>query len=256
MSKPADASNDGAPVDWAPDFFTPLYAAMYQGPLFQKEMTEQEVDFLATVFAGIDGPVLDAGCGFGRHAVPLRRKGLNVVGLDRFAHLLKQQPKRTRRVVAGDLRALPFADNSFAGLYCVFNTFGYFEHRENMTALAEWARVLRPGGTLVVQVPNRPVMAEIAKEFPPTQMLSSEAMVAELYEYDSARRSLVGKGTWQLGDRQQPWEFALRMYTAGELDKALARNGLRVTARYAEYDADEEFDATDSAHQVIVAVRE
>jgi SAM-dependent methyltransferase len=58
---------------------------------------------------------------------------------------------RLRRAVA-DVRALPFADDSFDAIYSM----GTIEHFDETThAVHEMARVLKPGGRAIVGVPNR-----------------------------------------------------------------------------------------------------
>jgi SAM-dependent methyltransferase len=52
----------------------------------------------------------------------------------------------------GDVRALPFADGSFDAVYSM-GTIEHFDETEH--AVGEIARVLRPGGTAIVGVPNR-----------------------------------------------------------------------------------------------------
>lgn len=52
----------------------------------------------------------------------------------------------------GDVRELPFADNSFDAIYSM----GTIEHfAETERAVAEMARVLKPGGRAIIGVPNR-----------------------------------------------------------------------------------------------------
>jgi 2-polyprenyl-6-hydroxyphenyl methylase/3-demethylubiquinone-9 3-methyltransferase len=51
-----------------------------------------------------------------------------------------------------DLARLPFADSAFAGVLCS-SVLEYLSAPD--AALAEFARVLRPGGMLVISVPNR-----------------------------------------------------------------------------------------------------
>jgi ubiquinone/menaquinone biosynthesis C-methylase UbiE len=95
-----------------------------------------------------DDDVLSAGCGAGD--APLLAAGEHGVGID----CSREQLTRARRsvpaaLVQGDLTALPFAADSFdvvAALYSLIHV-PLDEHR---TALAEFARVLRPGGTLLV----------------------------------------------------------------------------------------------------------
>src|SRR5205085_2648753 len=56
------------------------------------------------------------------------------------------------RPTISDVRSLPFADASFDAIYSM----GTVEHfLETETAIAEMARTLRPGGRLILGVPNR-----------------------------------------------------------------------------------------------------
>lgn len=91
--------------------------------------------------------VLDVGCGGGVFANALATRGHAVVGADLEARCLEVGSRHdaTGRVrwVAGDARALPFADASFDAV-CAMDV---LEHVAPVDAVvAEAARVLRPGG--------------------------------------------------------------------------------------------------------------
>jgi SAM-dependent methyltransferase len=122
------------------------------------------VDFgLFPIHAGDD--VLDLGCGFGRHAFEAYRRGANVVAVDRSPEEVAQVNTMFRameaegeapagllaRAVRGDLTALPFPDASFD----VVMASEVLEHiPADEQAIAEIARVLRPGGRVAVTVPR------------------------------------------------------------------------------------------------------
>lgn len=96
---------------------------------------------------------LDAGCGTGRNLRFLGRYSAHVVGLDHSTHALALCRERgfSGRLILGSVNALPFGDASFDLItsFDVLMTAGV----RDIAALAEFARVLRPGGLLFVRVP-------------------------------------------------------------------------------------------------------
>ncbi len=94
--------------------------------------------------------ILDAGCGTGRNLVFLGRYG-EVVGLDGSAVALECCRERgLEQLVQGTVNALPFADATFdlVTSFDVWTAAGV----DDRAALQESARVLRPGGHLLVRV--------------------------------------------------------------------------------------------------------
>jgi SAM-dependent methyltransferase len=111
-------------------------------------MARAEADFLATRLpAGIR---LDLGCGHGRH---LTRLQPGTIGLD-FDPLSLAQAKAAGPVVRGDFQALPLRSESLDGAYCWYNSLGTLDSEALKRALQELFRVLRPGGTLILQGTN------------------------------------------------------------------------------------------------------
>jgi SAM-dependent methyltransferase len=110
--------------------------------------------------------LLDLGCGFGRHAYQAARLGAAVVAYDAGADEVRnvtdtfgamavagELDGRTARVgaVQGDALALPFGDASFDRVIAS----EVLEHiPDDQQAMAELARVLRPGGSMAVTVPR------------------------------------------------------------------------------------------------------
>ena len=109
--------------------------------------------------------VLDAGAGFGRHAFELARLGADVVALDynsgevvatrgTFGAMVEAgeiEEKRYVGALQGDATRLPFADDSFDRVI----TSEVLEHiQDDVAAIDELVRVLRPGGTFAATVPT------------------------------------------------------------------------------------------------------
>jgi SAM-dependent methyltransferase len=111
-----------------------------------------EADALWSMIGGSPGrDVLDIGCGDGLFAAALADAGACVTGIDPDAAMLRAAaPRRAGRdlhLVRGRIEALPFPDASFDLVTAV--TVLCFV-RDEATAWREMARVLRPGGRLVI----------------------------------------------------------------------------------------------------------
>jgi SAM-dependent methyltransferase len=110
--------------------------------------------------------LLDLGCGFGRHAFEAARRGAAVVALDAGADEVRgvratfgamaqagELDPATARVgaVQGDALRLPFGDGTFDRVIAS----EVLEHiPDDVAAMGELARVLRPGGAMAVTVPR------------------------------------------------------------------------------------------------------
>lgn len=97
---------------------------------------------------GPEDELLDAGCGPG--GTTLTMAGETGVGLD----ISREQLSLAQRTVAGelvqgDMTELPFATDSFDAISAMYSLI-HVPLAEHQAVLAEFARVLRPGGTLLV----------------------------------------------------------------------------------------------------------
>ena len=99
--------------------------------------------------AGPKGRLLDVPAGEGALALRLREMGFDVACCDLYPQIFKADGMDIR---AGNLdKTLPYDDSEFDHVVCVEG----LEHIENpANAIREFARVLRPNGSLVISVPN------------------------------------------------------------------------------------------------------
>ncbi len=99
--------------------------------------------------------ILDAPCGHGRISRRLAAAGMDVTGVDVTPAYLAQAradpqlPPHTVTYLEGDLRDLP-VDGPFDAVVCWLNSFGYYDDADCHRVLEEFHRVLRPGGTVVI----------------------------------------------------------------------------------------------------------
>jgi ubiquinone/menaquinone biosynthesis C-methylase UbiE len=100
--------------------------------------------------AGLGPDVADVGCGTGRLDPYLAAQGLSPRGVDLSPEMIKvarrEQPQFSYEVA--DLRQLPFADASQAGLLGWYSLM-YLAPEDRTAAFTELARVVKPGGYLV-----------------------------------------------------------------------------------------------------------
>ncbi|MCB1004945.1 MAG: methyltransferase domain-containing protein [Acidimicrobiales bacterium] len=98
--------------------------------------------------------LVDLGCGTGVYCVEMAARGYRPVGADFSVGMLRRARSIAPELFfcAADLNRLPFADASFDGLV----TIGVLQHLATVDqALAEMARVLRPGATAAIITLNR-----------------------------------------------------------------------------------------------------
>ncbi len=210
-------------------FFGELYLRSTQ-PFLSPEITAREVAFLEKCFAGfqLPGPVVDLGCGHGRHAAPLNTSGPlkgRVVGLEldpySLAHRLSGFP-----AIHGDLRALPFQSGSLAGAYAWYSTLFAFSEAEHRVILREVARCLRPGGLLVFQtVPYERLREQPGAAFQRT--LPDGSVLEEQSRFDPDTGMDHGRRRLTLPDgRILSGVYTIRYYPLAELTQLLEATGL------------------------------
>lgn len=109
-------------------------------------MTLEQAAVLALLPAQIDSAA-DLACGTGRYARLLHdRHARGVLALDASPDMLQQAAGAPARLVRGDLRAIPLASASFDVAVCGL---AIGDVPDLTLVVAEFARVLRPGGCVV-----------------------------------------------------------------------------------------------------------
>ncbi|HYZ75803.1 MAG TPA: class I SAM-dependent methyltransferase [Gaiellaceae bacterium] len=193
---------------------------------------EAEVEALAAArLAGVEpgGDVLDCPCGYGRHSIPLARAGYRVVGADRSPVLLEEARRRAGEEgptwVEADHRELPFADGSFDAVLNLFSSLGYRGEDGDRKTLAEFRRVLRPGGALVVETMHRDRLASIFQPRGWEPLPDGGLMVEERLFDEVAGEVETTHGLIDAEGRRDSVTYRMRCYTATELVRLVAAAG-------------------------------
>ncbi len=138
----------------------------FYGSQLTDERNDRDTDEIVSLLGLQPGhAVLDAPCGHGRISNRLAERGMHVVGVDAsmpFLHIAREAGAKVDYQL-GDLRELP-VDGPFDSVISWFTSFGYFDDDGNRRVLAEYRRVLRPGGRLLVETQNHD---EFVRRFTP-----------------------------------------------------------------------------------------
>lgn len=161
------------------------FAAQWDGRVDRDELGKR----LRLVFGRLLDPgsvrgrlTLDAGCGTGNFSRVLGEWGARLVSLDIGPTLAAMaREKGGGRGVCGDLLELPFPDGTFE---LVLSTEAVEHTTDPRRAVRELARVVAPGGTLLLTTPNRlwhpAIVAASALNLRPYRGLENWAWPSEL----------------------------------------------------------------------------
>jgi SAM-dependent methyltransferase len=201
--------------------------ARFLGPAYLRNAftkgTEQEVEFLVDALELAPGMrVLDVGCGPGRHALALARRGFDVVGVDHspeFVALAREAAaadELTATFEELDVRDLAY-DSEFDAAICLCQGgFGLLGGRDEPDVFARIARALQPGGGLA--------LSAFSAAFALRHLEAGE-------EFDPATGVLHETATVRDPDgREEEFELWTTCFTARELELLARGAGLGLDA--------------------------
>ena len=132
------------------DALASAYAREISGELDHRPL---ERTLLEKFAAACDGPICDLGCGPGQVTEYLNRFNANVIGLDLSPCMLQEARAMHSEIIflQGNMLNLPFADAKLAGIIAFYSII-HFDSHQVARAFAEMARVLKPGGSVLLGV--------------------------------------------------------------------------------------------------------
>jgi D-alanine-D-alanine ligase len=157
------------PDDWWRTLFNHVYLKTDSDVIDDARITEREVDLFESIIKPqSDSQILYLCCGQGRHSLEFSRRGYTQFqGLDRSRYLINRARNTAKsqglnvRFREGDARKLSFPADTFDFVLILGNSFGYFTSMEDdLRVLHEVRRVLKPSGTLLLDVTDGAYMRE------------------------------------------------------------------------------------------------
>jgi SAM-dependent methyltransferase len=227
----------------------------FYGGMLTDERTEAEVTALVQILElTVPMTILDLACGFGRHANRLAALGHHVTGIDLMSGFLeiarRNAAEKGVQVIyqQGDMRQLSFIE-MFDRVMMLFTAFGYFEDEDNLLVLKNVARALKPGGSLVFDIPNRDVILNGFLPYIVTE--KDQNLMIDRNTFDSATGRLYNRRIIIRGGVRKDKPFFVRIYNQTEISDVLDRAGLGVYQMYGGWDGQQ--ISTDSRRMVVIA---
>ncbi|HZO86894.1 MAG TPA: class I SAM-dependent methyltransferase [Chthonomonadaceae bacterium] len=201
--------------------------------------TAAEVDQVLTLLGLEPGTaILDLCCGPGRHSLELARRGYQVTGVDRTAaHLEKARAQAeveglNVEFVQEDMRRF-CRPEAFGGAINLFTSFGYFEDpADDGQVIANLRRSLKPGGTLVMDIVGKEVLARNFRE----RFWEEKEGVLLLQEPKISRFWSWIDGRWIViqGNARREFTVSHRLYSGAELYALLKEYDFRDVEIYGD----------------------
>jgi SAM-dependent methyltransferase len=222
----------------------------YPYTLFDVEKRDNTLEqniFLNKVFDACKDPLLDAGCGYGRHAVFLKNIGYDVYAVDYIKENCKIVKKRNKEIktVCCDLIHTPFSNDFFEGIYSMYTSLGYCKDTDKKI-IKEFFRTIKDNGILCLDIAQR-------------KKLKSGLF----FEVFNGGLSISLKYKWKgryiskylcFRNNTSFYSLSFFYYQANELKELLNSNGFKIISMYGNYNFEEYHQ--DSDRLIILACKE
>jgi SAM-dependent methyltransferase len=221
------------------NYFDERIAATYEAKwpeLFDPTVIDPAVSFLADT-AGSGGAALEFGIGTGRLAVPLRRRGIRVHGIElspAMAARLRAQPEADDiGVTIGDF-ACATAGGTFRLVYLVRNTIMNLTSQDaQVECFRNAARQLAPGGCFVIEV-----IVPGLQRLPPGETIRPFTVTPAhlgFDEYDVAAQRVTSRHYWVTDGELETFSAPFRYVWPAELDLMARLAGMTLRERWSDW---------------------
>jgi SAM-dependent methyltransferase len=220
---------------WFETIFDERYPELF-GPV-EGDAEKEVEEILGFLRLPPGAAVEDLGCGRGRHAIPLARKGYRVTGVDISENMLRLARSRAEREgvrvewVKEDMRRFCRSE-AFDLVLSLFTSFGYFSDAENQQVLDNIGKGLRPGGMLLLDLRNAGKGLSRLEDMDRTVDVPSGILrMSVRFDRGTMRASAEHTLTRPDGIRISS-AFEVRVYSMEELDEMVRKAGMDVKDFY------------------------
>ncbi len=241
---------------WFETIFDERYPELF-APL--EGNAEEEVEEIVRLLRLAPGAAVeDLGCGRGRHAIPLARRGYEVTGVDLSDKMLRLARTQSEtdgvRVewVRADMRTF-CRPGAFDACLSLFTSFGFFSDKENQKVLDNVGASLKSGGRLLLDLRNAGKGLARLDDLDETREIASGTLRMSM-RYDHASRRARARHVLTRRDGIRiASAFDVRIYSGEELSAMIEQAAMRVTNIFGSLSG-APFD-DESARMVLIALR-
>jgi len=220
-------------ADWWKTMFDQVYLLTDQRTVCDPGLTRKEVDLVCRLLdVKPEENILDLCGGHGRHSLELCSRGYSDLTLLDYSQTLLSKAQAEAedrdlelRIVMADARSIPLPGSSFDHILIMGNSLGYSpDPSSDQAILSECWRVLRPQGSLLVDVTDRETMLQ---SFCPSAWheIDEDIVVCRKRELQgsnvAARELVLSKQNGLIRDET----YAIRLYGRSELRQLLINAG-------------------------------
>jgi SAM-dependent methyltransferase len=245
--------------------FTGLHAGYYD-LVYADKPYAAEASFVLAQLEQLLGrrprTLLDIACGTGRHAAEFAAAGIEVTGVDLNEQLLERARERSPDIefVQQDMTELDLGDARFEAVTCLFDSIGYPQRNELVTATLDAARRhLATDGVLAVEFLNAPAMIVHSA---PLRVRRWDTSDGELLRISETRLDLAAQVMhvdYELielrsdgGFEQSRERQSNRFFSVAEMGALMAAGGLELQVAIPAYEDTPEIGA-DTFHVLALA---
>jgi len=236
---------------WIDDFFVQrgeLFLQILNHMWYQSEPIVDGIVELARANGVASGKVLDICCGNGRIAVPLTKRGFNVVGIDISNILIEDAKTKAKefgvkdsaRFIAADVRELESVlkeEGRFDLIISVWTSIGYYDEDTDTEILTKARSLAKSNGLLVIDTVNRD--AFMASSLDRLKVYNEYGSLVVLEEptpdYSASRVSTKWRFYSKDGNDLKyidTVEYNVRQYSFHELVRILSKSGWTMLGAY------------------------